>query len=186
MKLKSQILLEIIIGLTVFVLISILIFLLFTIVSKSIRYSEDSLIIYNQTNNYSFILLGIARENFSKLDTLEENVDYHLEPTSTGYIIQEGKQVLPYKSENYFVWFRIVNKMLNGDISQKLIHIFVQTPSLTKKSPLIVTNLKEGTIFQDYWLEPTSSIIFFPFPTSIIYYSTKSENIMINGEIYLP
>lgn len=186
MKLKSQVLLEVIIGLVVFVLVSILIFILFTSVSKALRYSEDSLIIYNQTNNYSFILLGIARENFSNIDILEENVDYYLEPTTTGYIIKEGKQLIPYKSENYFVWFKVVNKMLNGDLSQKLIHIFVQTPSMVKKSPLIVTNLKEGVIFQDFWLESTSSIIWIPFSTSIIYYSTKSENININGEIYLP
>lgn len=186
MSLKSQVLLEIIIGLTVFVGVSLIIFLLFTIVSKAIRYSEDSLVIYYQTNNYTFILLGKARENFSDFDLLEENVGYHLEATSSGYIIKEGKNQFNYRGENYYVWFQVTNKMLNGNISQKLVHIFVQAPSAIKKTPIILSNLKEGTIFQDYWLEPTSSIINIPFSTSIIYYSTKSENIKINEEIYLP
>lgn len=186
MNLKAQVLLEVIFSLIIFIGVCILIFLLFTVVSRALRYSEEALVVYNQTNNYTFILLGKARESFSEFDLLEENVNYYLEATSSGYIIKEGKEGINYRGETYYVWFQIVDKMLNGNISQKLFNIFVQTPSTIKKSPLILSNLKEGTIFQDYWIEATSSVIDIPFSTSIIYYSTKSENIKINGEIYLP
>lgn len=189
MKFKSQMLLEIIIGLSIFITVSILIFLLFTIVSRSLKYSEESLVIYNLSSNYTYILLGISRENFSQLDNLEENVDYFLSPTSTGYEIKEGKEVYQSKSDIYYVWFRIVNSNLEGDISQKLLKIFVQTPSSLRSTPIILTNLKERTVFQDEWKEATSSIILISpttSATSLIYYSTKTENIKIDGEIYLP
>lgn len=186
MESKAQILLEVIVNLIVFVGISILIFALLTAISKATRYSEDSLVIYNRTNNYTFILLGKSRENFSSFDLLYQDIDYYLEPTSTGYLIKEGKEQFLYRGENYYVWFRIADKMFNGDFSQKLFYIFVQTPSTIKKTPVILTNLKEKTIFQDEWSEATSSIINIPFSTSIIYYATKSESIKTNGEIYLP
>jgi len=186
MKFKSQILVEVIVGLSVFILVAILIFALFTIVSKSLKLSEEALVVYNLSSNYSYILLGIARENFSQLDKLEENVSYFLSPTSTGYEIIEGRELYPYKLENYYVWFTIENKTLEGDPSQKLLRIYVQSPNTLKSSLIVLTNLKERAIFQDEWKEATSSIIVITPTTSLIYYSTKTENVNINGEVYLP
>lgn len=189
MKFKSQMILEVIIGLSIFILIAILIFLLFTIVSKALKISDESLIIYNLSTNYSYILFGIARENFSKFDMLEEGINYFLLPTSSGYEIKEGKETYAYGLENYYVWFTVENKNLEGDPSQKLFKIYVQSPSTLRSSPIVLTNLKERTIFQDYWKEATSSIILISpgmSATSLIYYSTKSENININGEVFLP
>lgn len=189
MKLKAQILMEVIVGLSVFVVVSILIFILFVIVSKGLRYSEEALVVYNLSSNYSFILLGIAREKFSKLDLLEENVDYYLFPSSSSYEIKEGKELVQLPSGNYYVWFRIKNKSLESNPSLKLVNIFVQTPSTLFSYPLILSNLKEKTIFQDIWSEATSSIITITpttSATSLIYYSTKSQEIYTNGEIYLP
>lgn len=189
MKFNSQVLLEVIIGMSVFILVAILIFLLFAIVSRALKISEEALIVYNLSSNYSYILLGIARENFSQLDFLEERINYFLSPTSSGYEIKEGKELYPYKIDNYYVWFTVENKNLEGDPSQKLIKIYVQTPNTLKSSNIILTNLKERSIFQDSWIEPTSSIITISpttSATSLIYYSTKSPNVNVNGEIFLP
>jgi len=189
MKFKAQLLLEILISLSVFITIALLIFLLFTIVARGLRYSEESLVAYNLSSNYSFILLGISRDNFTKLDLLEENIDYYLTPTSSGYEVKEGKDLIKKASGNYYVWFRIKSKVLEGDPALKLVNIFVQTPSTLLSYPLILSNLKEKTIFQDEWREATSSIIVITpttTATSLIYYSTKSPEINIDGEVYFP
>ena len=189
MKFKAQILMEVIVGISVFVIISILIFVLFTIVSKGLKYSEEALIVYNLSSNYSFILLGISREKFSKLDLLEENIDYYLTPSSSDYEIKEGRETVQQPSGIYYVWFRVKNKFLESNPSLKLINIFVQTPSTVFSYPLILSNLREKTIFQDLWQEATSSIITITpttSATSLIYYSTKSPEVNTDGEIYLP
>ena len=186
MKLKTQILMEVIVGLSVFVIVAILIFVLFVIASKGLKYSEEAFVSYNLSSNYSFILLGISREKFSKLDLLEENIDYYLSPSSSGYEIKEGKELIQMPSGIYYVWFRIKNKALESNPSLKLLSIFIQTPSTLFSYPLILSNLKEKTIFQDIWTEATSSIITITPTTSLIYYSTKSPHINIDGEVYLP
>lgn len=185
MKIKAQFLIEVLIGVVVLIILAVSLFLIFTIIPRAIRYSEDSLIVFNLSSNYINILNGIARENFIMLDMLTKDTDYKLESTTTGYLIKEGREYYNYLGDNYAVWFRVIDPIFENDPAKKLIEVYVQTPSYIYSSPLILTNLKEFVFFQDEWIVATSSVIYVT-PTTTInqYYSTSGIN--TDGEIYLP
>jgi len=184
MKNEGQFLVEILIAMVVLVILSVTLFYVFSVLPRAIRYSEDSLIVFNLSTNYINILNGISRKNFVVLDSLSKNTDYYLEATSSGYEIKEGKGYFSYIGEDYAVWFRIIDSAFENDPSRKLIEIYVQTPSYIYSSPLIVTNLKEFVFLQDEWSEATTSIITVTPTTSIKQFSSSSLG--TNGEIYLP
>jgi len=185
MKNKAQFLVEVLITIVILIILTVTLFYVFSVLPRAIRYSEDSLIVFNLSNNYINILNGISRKNFQALDMLSKDTDYYLAATSSGYEIKEGRNYFSYIGENYAVWFRVVDPIFENDPAKKLIEIYVQTPSYIYSSPLILTNLREFVFLQDEWSEATTSIITVNPTTTIKQFSTSS-NLGTNGEVYLP
>jgi len=185
MKSKAQFLVEILVASIVLIILTFALFYVFSVLPRAIRYSEDSLIVFNLSNNYINILNGISRTNFIALDLLSKDTDYYFQATTSGYTIKEGKELFSFLGENYAVWFRIVDHIFENDPAKKLVEIYVQTPSYIYSSPLILTNLREFVFLQDEWIEATTSIITVT-PTTLIKQFATSSNLGINGEIYLP
>jgi len=185
MKNKSQFLVEILISMVIIIILAVTLFYVFTVLPRAIRYSEDSLIVFNLSNNYVNILNGISRKNFIVLDLLSKDINYYLKATTSGYEIKEGIESFSYMGENYAVWFKMVDPTFENDPSRKLVEIYVQTPSYIYAFPLILTNLKEFVFLQDEWSEATTSIINVT-PTTTIKQFATSSGINTNGEIYLP
>jgi len=167
MNLKSQILIEVLIGIVFLSFLSILIFLYFNVFSKIDLISEESIFVYTKFMNYQNILLGLSRENFSQIEDLEYNKSYFLKPTTSGYIITEGVEMELLKSNQYLIWFEKPSSIGEQD-NKKLIYIYIQSPFKAYKNSLLLANIKEKVFNQSQWLISTTSVI--SANTSSIYY----------------
>lgn len=178
---KGQFLVEALLILLLIILLSLSIFIVFNTIPNVLKYSDDSLIVYNLCLSYQNKLLGISREKFSVFDELVDDVDYYLEETSGGFNIQEGKEKYDIKGGEYYVWFKIKNPNIENDPNKKLLEIFVQTPSFLYTTNLILTRYNEKVLVQDEWTIVNSG----PLTTIINEFST-SQNVITGTTIYLP
>lgn len=174
MKNYGQLLIEVLIGLIILSFLSLILFLIFNAWPKFVKSIDDSIIIYNRALNYQSILIGLSRTNFSQFDNLVINQPYHFSPTSSGYEIKIGKDNF---ENDYYQWFQIDEN--------KLIKVYIQTPTNLYSFNFQLANIKEKIFVQDKWEIATTAIIDLTVNTSVNQYYDKSQNIQINGQIQL-
>jgi len=170
----GQLLIEVLIGILIISFLSLIVFLIFNIIPQSLKFSEESLMIYNRALNYQNILLGLTRSKFSQFNDLLINQPYYLSATSNGYEIKTGKEII---DNNYFQWFEIDNN--------KLIKVYFQTPNNLYSFNFQLINTVEKIFSQDRWEVATDTIIDLTVTTQTNYYWYKSNNIEVNGQIQL-